>query len=169
MTSCTDIRLGIARGISYGLFGPFEPFVATSRALGAGLVRLYVYWSQVEPRPGLYNWSVVDALLAQVTGDVEVWVTVCASSQWGTRTATDSCRRRRPSASTRTTGGPARLERLSEASASATHGITLGGRTFGTVTDSGRLGSPVRSGVPTHHGGYRVTVPAASALVLTAG
>ena len=85
----TDIRLGIARGISYGLFGPFEPFVATARALGAGLVRLYVYWSQVEPRPGLYNWSIVDALMSQLSGDEEVWVTVCASSQWGTRTPTD--------------------------------------------------------------------------------
>ena len=33
----SDIRLGIARGVSYGLFGPPDEFVAASRELGAGL------------------------------------------------------------------------------------------------------------------------------------
>jgi hypothetical protein len=47
----SDIRLGIARGVSYGLFGAPDEFVPASRALGAGLVRLYVYWSQVQPEP----------------------------------------------------------------------------------------------------------------------
>ena len=87
--SPSDIRLGIARGISYGMFGPPEPILAPIRELGAGLVRAYVYWSQVEPRPGRYDWGVVDALLAQLSGEEEVWVTVCSSSPWGTRTATD--------------------------------------------------------------------------------
>ena len=89
MREPSDIRLGIARGISYGMFGPPEPIVAPMRELGARLARVYVYWSQVEPRPGHYEWSVVDSLLAQLSGDEEVWVTVCASSPWGTRTATD--------------------------------------------------------------------------------
>jgi hypothetical protein len=89
MREPSDIRLGIARGISYGMFCPPEPIVAPMRELGARLARVYVYWSQVEPRPGRYDWAVVDALLAQLTDEEEVWVTVCASSQWGTRTATD--------------------------------------------------------------------------------
>ncbi|MGZ4299796.1 MAG: hypothetical protein ACXVVK_22395, partial [Solirubrobacteraceae bacterium] len=89
MSQTDDIRLGIARGITYGMFGPPEPIVAPMRELGARLARVYVYWSQVEPRPGRYDWSVVDALLAQLCGEDEVWVTVCASSQWGTRTPTD--------------------------------------------------------------------------------
>lgn len=89
MREPSDIRLGIARGISYGMFGPPEPIVAPMRELGARLARVYVYWSQVEPRPGHYEWSIVDSLLAQLSGDEEVWVTVCASSPWGTRTATD--------------------------------------------------------------------------------
>lgn len=65
------------------------------------------------------------------------------------------------------TGGPARLQRLSAPNASATSGITLGGRTFGAVTSTGRLGPPVRGAVATHHRAYRVRVPPASALVLT--
>ena len=85
----SDIRLGIARGISYGMFGPTEQILAPMRELGAGLARVYVYWSQVEPRPGRYDWTVVDALLTQLSREEELWLTVCSSSPWGTRTPTD--------------------------------------------------------------------------------
>lgn len=85
----SDIRLGIARGVSYGLFGAPDAFVAASRALGAGLIRVYVYWSQVQPEPGRWDWTTMDALLAQLTGEEEVWVTVCSSSPWATREPTD--------------------------------------------------------------------------------
>ena len=85
----SDIRLGIARGVSYGLFGPPDEFVAAGRELGAGLIRVYVYWSQVQPEPDRWDWTTVDALLAQLTGEEEVWVTVCSSSPWATRVPTD--------------------------------------------------------------------------------
>lgn len=65
-------------------------------------------------------------------------------------------------------GGPAQLERLSAPSVSATAGITLGGRTFGTDTATGRLGPALHDTVAPHHGAYRVRVPPASALLLTA-
>ncbi|MBX6169539.1 MAG: hypothetical protein IRY84_18155, partial [Thermobispora bispora] len=83
------IRLGVVRGISYGLFGPPGTFVPQARSLGAGIVRAYLYWSQVEPEPGRYRWEVVDALLGQLDGDEEVWITLCSSSPWATRTPTD--------------------------------------------------------------------------------
>jgi Glycosyl hydrolases family 39 len=83
------IRLGVVRGISYGLFGPPGEFVPQARALGAGLVRAYLYWSQVEPEPGQYRWDTVDALLGQLNGDEELWITLCSSSPWGTRQPTD--------------------------------------------------------------------------------
>src|ERR1700755_1915910 len=57
------IRMGVVRGISYGLFGPPGEFVPQPRALGAGLVRGYLYWSQIEPEPGRYRWDTGDALL----------------------------------------------------------------------------------------------------------
>jgi hypothetical protein len=83
------IRLGIVRGISYGLFGKPDIFMPQLRELGATLVRVYVYWSQVEPEPGRYGFEAVDALLDQLDGTEEVWVTVCSSSRWATRQATD--------------------------------------------------------------------------------
>jgi hypothetical protein len=83
------VRLGIVRSISYGLFGKPDRFVPQLRELGATLVRVYVYWSQVEPEPGRYTFDAVDAFLGQLDGSEEVWVTVCSSSRWATRQATD--------------------------------------------------------------------------------
>jgi hypothetical protein len=80
-----DAELGVVRGISYGLFGPPDGFVPETQRLGATLARVYVYWNQVEPAPGDYDWSVVDAILAQRDPGVELWVTVCSSSTWATR------------------------------------------------------------------------------------
>jgi hypothetical protein len=81
--------LGIARGVSYGLFGAPDTFAVPCRELGAGLVRLYVYWSQVQPRPDQWDWTAVDAFLEQLTAEQEAWVTVCSSSSWATDQATD--------------------------------------------------------------------------------
>jgi hypothetical protein len=83
------VRLGIVRGISYGLFGKPDQFLPQLRSLGAGLVRVYFYWSQVEPEPSRYSFEAVDAFLEQLEGSEEVWVTVCSSSRWATRQATD--------------------------------------------------------------------------------
>jgi hypothetical protein len=82
-------RLGIVRGISYGLFGKPDTWMPRARALGARAVRVYFFWSQIEPRPGAYTWQTVDALLQQLDGDEEVWITLCSSSPWATRTLTD--------------------------------------------------------------------------------
>jgi hypothetical protein len=84
-----EVRLGVVRGISYGLFGAPGEFVGQARGLGAGMIRAYFYWGQVEPEPGRYRWEAVDALLGQLTGDEEVWITLCSSSPWGTRVASD--------------------------------------------------------------------------------
>jgi hypothetical protein len=83
------VRLGIVRSISYGLFGKPDQFVPQLRELGATLVRVYFYWSQIEPEPGRYTFEAVDAFLDQLDGSEEVWVTVCSSSRWATRQATD--------------------------------------------------------------------------------
>lgn len=88
MSKSADIKLGIVRGISYGLFGRPDEFVPQVRALGCQLVRLYFYWGQIEREPGRFDWSAVDAFLAQLDGSEEVWVTVCSSSPWATDTAT---------------------------------------------------------------------------------
>jgi hypothetical protein len=81
----TDTRLGIARGLTYGLHDEPGVFLPQVRALGASCVRVYLYWSQIEPEPGRFVWDAVDALLAQVDDGDELWVTVYSTSTWATR------------------------------------------------------------------------------------
>lgn len=63
--------------------------------------------------------------------------------------------------------GRARLERLRASSAYARSGVTLGGRTFGPATGTGALAAPVAQSVTPRGGTYSVTLPAASAALLT--
>lgn len=82
------LSMGVVRGISYGLFGPPEDFGEGARGLNASAVRAYVYWHQVEPEPGRFDWTLVDRLLGQAAGWGGLWLTVCSSSPWATRTPT---------------------------------------------------------------------------------
>ncbi|MFJ5802277.1 beta-galactosidase [Streptomyces decoyicus] len=95
-TGPVGVRLGIVRGISYGMFGAPDSFVPEMRRLGGTLVRVYVYWSQVEPEPGRYDWTVVDAILGQLDPADEVWVTVCSAPRGRPGTGRAFCRRRPP-------------------------------------------------------------------------
>jgi hypothetical protein len=82
-------RFGVVRGVSYGLFGAPDRFVQQAGALGASVVRIYIYWSQVEPEEGSVDLSVVDHLIEQLTEPgPELWVTVCSASPWGTQVPT---------------------------------------------------------------------------------
>jgi hypothetical protein len=85
----TGVKLGIVRGISYGVFGPPGTFMPQTRALGAKLARVYLTWQQIETQPGTYDWTAVDALLSQCTPGDQLWVTVVTASRWATRQATD--------------------------------------------------------------------------------
>ncbi len=66
-------------------------------------------------------------------------------------------------------GGPATLERLQASSPHAENGVTLGGQGFGTATATGLLaGTPDATSVePSAGGSYVVSLPAASAAMLT--
>ncbi|WP_228003214.1 hypothetical protein [Nocardia australiensis] len=81
----SDTRLGVVRGTTYGLFGAPEEFVPQARALGAGIVRVNLFWSQIEPEPGRFVWDALDALLDRLGDGEEAWVTVCSGSRWATR------------------------------------------------------------------------------------
>ncbi|MFL5864326.1 MAG: glycosyl hydrolase family 79 C-terminal domain-containing protein [Solirubrobacteraceae bacterium] len=64
--------------------------------------------------------------------------------------------------------GPAEVKQLRAPSVHATGGVTFGGQTFGAETATGLLAGPAahRAVMPSG-GGYPVTVPAASAMMLT--
>jgi glycosyl hydrolase family 79 len=64
--------------------------------------------------------------------------------------------------------GPATLERLQGKGVSATTGVTLGGQTFGTATETGTLaGHSTVTSIPDTNGGYVVRLPRASAAMLS--
>jgi hypothetical protein len=63
--------------------------------------------------------------------------------------------------------GSAQLSRLSAPSVGFTGAVSLGGRSFGAATTSGRLRPPVSDPVVAHGRVYRLTVPAGSAAVLS--
>ncbi len=64
-------------------------------------------------------------------------------------------------------GGKASLEWLQAPSAAAKTGVTLGGRTFGTSTKTGQLPSMRTAPITATQGSYSITLPAASAVLLT--
>ena len=66
------------------------------------------------------------------------------------------------------TAGPGTLERLQAPSVGATSGVTLGGHGFGAETATGRLDAPsAATTVTATSRGYRISLPVASAAMLT--
>lgn len=63
--------------------------------------------------------------------------------------------------------GPATIERLQAPSATSNTGVTLGGQTFATDTETGSLAPATDDSVQKQGGRYLVTMPAASAALLT--
>jgi hypothetical protein len=62
---------------------------------------------------------------------------------------------------------PGTVEGLRARSAYATGGVTLGGRSFGAITTTGALQAPLAPRIASHAGTYDVSLPPASASVLT--
>ncbi|HVV74311.1 MAG TPA: hypothetical protein VHI52_22950 [Verrucomicrobiae bacterium] len=75
--------LGIAWGFLYGYLGvKAERFLPPVRELGAGFAKVYLFWNQVEPRKGAYDWTAVDAFTSQLKAPEEALIALFSSSQW---------------------------------------------------------------------------------------
>jgi hypothetical protein len=74
---------GIANGFLYGYQGvaAYE-FMPTLRRLGAGFTKTYLFWNQVEPTRGTYDWTAVDAFVNQLESPDEALVAVFSASEW---------------------------------------------------------------------------------------
>jgi len=74
---------GIANGFLYGYQGvtAYE-FMPTVRRLGAGFTKTYLFWNQVEPKRGTYDWTAVDAFVNQLKSPDEGLVGVFSASEW---------------------------------------------------------------------------------------
>ena len=82
--------LGIAWGFLYGYQGtPALTFLPQVRDLGGGWTKLYVFWNQIEPQRGRYDWTAVDAFLGQLRTPEEGLIAVFSSSTWATRVPVD--------------------------------------------------------------------------------
>jgi len=75
--------LGIAWYILYGHAGvPAAQFLAPLRDLGAGFTKVYLYWQQLEPEKGRFDWTASDAFVAQLESREEGLISLFSSSQW---------------------------------------------------------------------------------------
>ena len=74
---------GIANGFLYGYQGATAyEFMPTLRRLGAGFTKTYLFWNQVEPTRGTYDWTAVDAFVNQLKSPDEGLVGVFSASEW---------------------------------------------------------------------------------------
>ena len=113
------------------------------------------------------------ARLLSVAGsgkDAEVRMWATGGPGFATRVVLINEDRRAHTVSLQLPGRPSRratLQRLHAASLMARGGVSLGGRSFPARTTTGTLGRPRRIGVTHSRSAYLVTLPAASAALLT--
>src|SRR5579884_1832708 len=85
---------GVVWGFTYGLQkdgtkGRAEIFMPHVRELGCRSIRLFLFWGQIEPEPGHFDWESVDTFLEQLQPSDEAWVMLGTSSLWATRRSTE--------------------------------------------------------------------------------
>ena len=77
---------GIAWGFLYGYTGSkVEQFLPQLRGLGAGFTKVYLFWNQIEPKKGQYDWSAVDSFVDQLKSPDEGLIAIFSSSQWAVK------------------------------------------------------------------------------------
>src|SRR5215831_1852134 len=78
--------LGIAWGFLYGYLNtPAEQFLPRMRELGGGFTKVYLFWHQLEPEKGKYDWSALDAFVNQLKSPEEGLIALFSSSQWAVK------------------------------------------------------------------------------------
>ena len=77
--------LGVGWGFSYGVDGPPEIFVPQLKKMDVHLTKLYLFWQQIEPAKGRYNWDAVDTFLMQLAPSDEALIAVYSASSWATK------------------------------------------------------------------------------------
>jgi hypothetical protein len=82
--------IGVAWAFLYGYCGiPAATYMPQLRELGAGFTKVYLFWNQIEPEKGRYEWSAVDAFVDQLENPEEGLIAVFSASKWATRTSSE--------------------------------------------------------------------------------
>jgi hypothetical protein len=77
---------GIAWFFLYGHAGvPAATFLPALRDLGAGFTKVYLFWEQIEPEKGRYDWQAVDAFAGQLAAPEEGLISLFSSSRWAVK------------------------------------------------------------------------------------
>ncbi|MGD0813426.1 MAG: hypothetical protein ABSA83_07470 [Verrucomicrobiota bacterium] len=77
---------GVAWGFLYGyLDAKAEVFMPQVRRMGGGFSKVYLFWNQIEPQKGQYDWTAVDAFVGQLKTPDEGLIALFCSSRWATR------------------------------------------------------------------------------------
>jgi hypothetical protein len=81
--------LGITWGMIYGPPAIKQParFLPAVKQLGGGFTKVNLFWSQLEPQPGRYDWELLDAYLDQLASPDEGLLALFSASPWATRTS----------------------------------------------------------------------------------
>ncbi|MGA2182224.1 MAG: hypothetical protein ABSH47_04285 [Bryobacteraceae bacterium] len=80
--------LGVAWGFLYGYEGvKAEAYMPQLRQLGAGVTKVYLFWNQIEPEKGRFEWSAADQFVDQLHAPDEGLISIFSSSLWATRRA----------------------------------------------------------------------------------
>lgn len=83
-------HLGVAWGFAYGYgSSPAEKFLPQLHEMGIHLSKVYLFWQQIEPEKGKYDWKSVDALISQIGPEDETLISVWSASGWATQVSTD--------------------------------------------------------------------------------
>lgn len=90
LTSATPLAttpvspFGVAWSFLYGYFGvPAADYSTQLKEVGAGFTKVYLFWNQLEPAKGKYDWSALDAFANQLPSPDAGLVALFSSSQWG--------------------------------------------------------------------------------------
>jgi hypothetical protein len=103
-------------------------------------------------------------------GQVKVWATLAPDRRVRVVVINKSLRGRAVTVRVPEAAGPARLELLTAPSVRATMGVTLGGQSFGSSTETGVLqGTPQTALLRPSRGAFTVRLPHAGAALLTLG
>src|SRR3569833_1960382 len=80
--------LGAAWFFLYGYSGiPAATYLPALRDLGGSFTKVYLFWQQLEPEKGRYDWSALDAFAEQLASPEEGLASIFSTSQWATERA----------------------------------------------------------------------------------
>jgi hypothetical protein len=75
--------LRIAWGFLYGYSGTkAETFMPLVRGMGGGFTKVYLFWNQIEPEKGHFQWEALDAFVNQLNSPDEGLVSLFSTSTW---------------------------------------------------------------------------------------